>query len=514
MSLVAELAVVFAAGAGSRMRSSLPKVMHLIGGMSMLGHVMKSASACARRVLLVVSAEIYEDCRKNFPHALLVVQEKRDGTGGAADCALAHVDQLADELADQLLGEGGEDSIIFLNADAPLITERSLRGLLGALQTEDAALALLGFYSSNPSGYGRLLGGKFLGGKFLGAGLHDEPSLFSTSVIKEVREEDDCSLEEKSHRKCNAGVYATRIERARLRSLISALPISRGVSKSVSERGDRKLAERRLTDLVSICNLRGDKVIAYWTSEDEAVGVNSAEQLSFAEGIWQRRMRAKMLQAGVFLRAPETVFFSHDTRIGVSAVVEPYVCFGNDVEIGTEAIIHSFCHIEGACISPKAVIGPFARLRATSNIGERAKIGNFVETKNVTLGADTRASHLSYIGDCTIAEKVNVGAGVITCNYDGSEKHHTYIGAAAFIGSNSSLIAPLSVGAGARIAASSAIDRDIPANTLAIERNALAIKPIRGKGRGKERGKDAKAVTKVSGNKKGETHYNRDDRQP
>ena len=455
MSLVADLAVVFAAGAGSRMRSRLAKVMHLMAGMSMVGHVMKLASSCARRVLLVVSAEIYEDCRKNFPEALLVVQEQRDGTGGAADCALRYADQL---------GEGGGDgSIIFLNADAPLITEQSLRGLLGALQTEDAGLALLGFYSSKPAGYGRLLAGDLPG----------ETKLFSTSILEDVREEDDCSIDEQAHRLCNAGVYATRIERATLRSLISTLP--------VCERGAGKLPERRLTDLVAICNSRDHKVIAYWTNEEEAVGVNSAEQLAFAEGIWQGRARAKMLESGVLLRAPETVFFAHDTRIGVSAVVEPYVCFGNNVEIGTEAIIRSFCHIEGASIASKAVIGPFARLRATSKIGEGAKIGNFVETKNATLGADTRASHLSYIGDCTIGERANVGAGVITCNYDGREKHQTHIGSDVFIGSNSSLIAPLSVGSGARIAASSAIDRDVPANTLAIERNALALKALRRK---------------------------------
>ena len=467
MTLMADIAVVFAAGAGSRMRSALPKVMHSMAGMSMVGHVVKLASTCAKQVLLVVSDEIHEDCRKNFPRALLVIQEKLDGTGGAAACALAYAEQL---------GEGGNGVTVFLNADAPLITEQSLQGLLQALQTEDAALALLGFYSANPTGYGRLLG----------ASLHGKNSLFSASILKDVREEDDCSSDEKAHNMCNAGVYATRIERAALRSLVSALPFCK--------RGSRKPPERRLTDLVAICNLKGDKVIAYWASEEEAVGVNSIEQLAFAEGIWQQRMRTKMLQDGVFLCAPETVFFSHDTRIGMSAVVEPYVCFGNNVEIGEEAIIRSFCHIEGACIASKAVVGPFARLRATSNIGERAKVGNFVETKNVILGVDSRVSHLSYIGDCTVAEKVNVGAGVITCNYDGRQKHRTHIGAAAFIGSNSSLIAPLSVGAGARIGASSAVDADVPENTLAVERNVLAIKPIKQK--------NTNTVTKVTGNKK------------
>ena len=454
MALIADLAVIFAAGAGSRMRSVLPKVMHPIAGMSMVGHVVELASACANQVLLVVSHEIHDDCRRNFPHALLVIQNKLDGTGGAADCALTYAEQQ---------GKGGNGRILFLNADTPLITKQSLQGLLRALQAEGAALALLGFCSDNPTGYGRLLG----------VSHQDKNSLFSASTLKDVREEEDCSLGEKAHQMCNAGVYATNIESTTLRSLISDLPFC--------ERGGGNLPERRLTDLVSICNMRGDRVIACWVGEEEAVGVNSVEQLAFAESVWQRRTRAEMLQDGVFLRAPETVFFSHDTRVGMSAIVEPYVCFGNNVEIGTEAVIRSFCHIEGARIAPKAVVGPFARLRATSNIGERVTVGNFVETKNVTLGADTKVSHLSYIGDCTIAEKVNVGAGVIICNYDGKQKHHTHIGTAAFIGSNSSLIAPLSVGAGARIGASSAVDDDVPENTLAIERNVLAIKPMKHK---------------------------------
>ncbi len=459
MELKAELAVVFAAGRGVRLRSSVPKVMQPLAGLSLLGHVVGLSFKVARRVLVVVSSELESICRDSFPEVIIVVQEHADGTGGAARCALSYADQHGVSAS----------TVVFINADTPLVEQHSLERLLGALRGERAglmaALVVLGFHSTNPHGYGRLLG----------AEVASDMSLpLAASKITEVREDEDCTSEELAHPLCNAGVYATKLDRATLLSRLESLPLV--------ERSGGRAAERRMTDLVRICVENGERVLACWTHEEEAVGVNTVEQLAYAEEIWQRRARAEKMSSGVFFRSSASVFLSHDTVIGRGTIVEPYVVFGNGVEVGMEALIRSFSYIEGARIAPRAEIGPFARLRASSDIGVGAKVGSFVETKNAKFSANAKAPHLSYVGDCDIGESANIGAGVITCNYDGIAKHTTQIGAGAFIGSNSSLIAPVSIGSGAKVGASSAVDRDVPADSLALERSALLVKPL-GKGK-------------------------------
>ena len=239
-----------------------------------------------------------------------------------------------------------------------------------------------------------------------------------------------------------------------------------------------------MSEYVDFCE---ENVEVCWAPESEAIGVNTLAELARAERLWQERKRMQATEQGVRMLAPETVFFSHDTTLGKGTVIEPYVVFGEKVSIGEEVSIGSFCHIEGASIAARASVGPFARLRPTSKLGEGAKIGNFVETKNATLGRKAKASHLTYLGDCSLGDAANIGAGVVTCNYDGKRKHHTQIGAGAFVGSNSSLIAPLKIGERTRIGASSAIADDVAADTLVFERNSVTSKPLDKK---KERDKE------------------------
>ena len=421
----------------------------------MLEHVVATASLCARKVLLVLSEETAQEGRtrferSRFPQVLQTVQHIQDGTGGAAARALEHA-------AQQKLPA---ESILFLNGDAPLLSTDVLEKLVRTIEKGIASFALLGFSSQNPFGYGRLLG----------QALDAKPRDSSATFVDAVREETDCTPSERALPFCNAGVYATSLALGELQGLLARLPAQR-------TRGG--LAERRITDAVELYE---GKVALCWTSKDEALGINTPEELARAERLWQARKRKEAIEQGVKMLAPETVFFSHDTSVGKGTVIEPYVVFGEEGSIGEEVSIGSFSHLTGATIAARASVGPFARLRPTSTLGEGAKVGNFVETKNATLEKEAKASHLAYLGDCTLGEAANIGAGVITCNYDGKRKHRTQIGAGAFVGSNSSLIAPLSIGARARIGASSAIDDDVSADTLVFERNAVTAKPLGKKG--------------------------------
>ena len=451
------------------MRTARPKVLHEVAGLSMLEHVVASASICARRVLLVLSQETAEAVRTRFPQPqkhndakddakndiLQTVQRRQDGTGGAAACALAYA-------AEQGLPAA---SIVFLNGDAPLVSKESLRRLVRLTQLPlsgagegEASFALLGFASDAPFGYGRLLG----------RGLSATLDGSSQECVEAVREEVDCTPDERALPFCNAGVYSTRLGLDELRGLLARLP-ARETGRAKS------LPERRMTDLVEAYE---GKVAVCWTSEQEARGVNTPSELEQAERLWQERKRRETTEQGVRMLAPHTVFFSHDTAIGKGTVIEPYVVFGEKVSIGEDVKVGSFSHLEGARIAAHASVGPFARLRPTSTLGYGAKVGNFVETKNATLGRQAKASHLAYLGDCSVGEAANIGAGVITCNYDGKNKHRTQIGAGAFVGSNSSLIAPLSIGERACIGASSAIADDVAADTLVFERSAVSAKPL------------------------------------
>ena len=443
------------------MRSDVPKVWCKVAGLSMLEHVVATASLCARRVLLVLSQETAEEGRtrfdrSRFPQVWQTVQQNQDGTGGAAACALDYVTR------QKLPAE----SIVFLNGDAPLLSADCLRRLARRTATGEVSFALLGFASEKPFGYGRLLGDG-LDGSSVNSAV-DSAVDSSAAFVEAVREEGDCSESERAVPFCNAGVYATRLALEELRGLFARLPRANGGS-----------AERRITDAVEAYRLLYEgKVAVCWTSPDEAMGVNTLAELGQAERLWQERKRREMTEQGVRMLASETVFFSHDTFVGKGTEIEPYVVFGEKVSIGEEVRIGSFSHLAGASVAMRARVGPFARLRPTSRLGEGAKVGNFVEIKNATLGKKAKASHLAYLGDCSLGDAANVGAGVITCNYDGKSKHHTQIGAGAFIGSNSSLIAPLSIGDRARIGASSAITDDVAADTLVFERNAVTSKPL------------------------------------
>ena len=413
----------------------------------MLEHVVATASLCARHVLLVLSQETAQEARtrfesSRFPQVLQTVQQTQDGTGGAAACALAYI-------AEQKLPA---ESIVFLNGDAPLLSTNGLQKLVHLLEDDVADFALLGFSSKTPFGYGRLLGATLDGS--------------SSAFVEAVREESECTPNERAMPFCNAGVYATRLALGELQELVARLP---------ARAADRGLAERRITDLVELYE---GKVAVCWTSMHEALGVNTPLELAQAERLWQERKRTALAEQGVNMLAPETVFFSHDTTVGKGTVIEPYVVFGEKVSIGEEVSIGSFSHLTGASVASRASVGPFARLRPTSTLGEGAKVGNFVETKNATLGKEAKASHLAYLGDCSLGDAANIGAGVITCNYDGKQKHRTQIGAGAFVGSNSSLIAPLSIGARACVGASSAIADDVDADTLVFERNVVTSKPL------------------------------------
>ncbi|MGI9481647.1 MAG: DapH/DapD/GlmU-related protein, partial [Hyphomicrobiales bacterium] len=297
----------------------------------------------------------------------------------------------------------------------------------------------LGFNAQNPTGYGRLL-------------------VDPNNGLLAIREEADASEEEKAIRLCNSGVMA--FDGALLAGLIDSL--------------DNKNAkgEYYLTDTVKTAHDSGRPVLVVECDESEVLGVNSREQLAAAEAVIQQRLRKEALAGGATLIIPETVYFSHDTKLGRDVTVEPNVFFGEGVEVGDNVHIKAFCHLEGTILEDGAEIGPHARLRPGTRIGQGAKIGNFVEVKNTDFGAGAKANHLSYVGDSTVGEMANIGAGTITCNYDGFKKSKTHIGANAFIGSNSSLVAPVSIGAGAYVGSSSVITRDVPEDALALTRAA------------------------------------------
>ena len=442
------------------MHAPLPKVWCKVARRSMLEHVVDVASLCARKVLLVLSEKTAEEARTRFdaarfPQVLQTVQRTQDGTGGAAACALAYAAEI----------KLPAKTFLFLNGDAPLLSAEDLRNLVRTLEKGGVSLALLGFASENSFGYGRLLGANIDRAK-----REDLP----TALVDAVREEADCTSAERALPFCNAGVYASCLALGELQALLARLP-----SHPPAHPTDKSSAERRMPDVVErYIESYGGKVAVCWTSEDEARGVNTPAELALAERLWQQRKRRQVSEQGVSMLAPETVFFSYDTSIGKGTVIEPYVVFGEKVSIGEEVSIGSFSHLAGARVAARASVGPFARLRPTSTLGEGAKVGNFVETKNANLARQAKASHLAYLGDCSIGEAANIGAGVITCNYDGTNKHRTQIGAQAFVGSNSSLIAPLTVGARARIGASSAITDDVPADTLVFERNAVTAKAL------------------------------------
>ncbi len=426
------LVVVLAAGEGTRMASRLPKVLHQIANRSMLHHVLETTrQAGASRVAVVVGPgreDVAAEALRVRPDAQVFVQEERLGTAHAVLAARAALEQPADD-------------VLVLYADTPLLRPETLARLRAPL-AEGAGVAVLGFRPADPTGYGRLL--------------------TEGDELVAIREEKDATSEERAITFSNAGVMALRGDKAL--SLLNAIG-------NANAKG-----EYYLTDAVEVARASGLSAVAAEAAEDEVAGVNSRLQLAQAEAILQQRLRAAAMAGGATLIAPETVFLSADTRLGRDVIVEPNVVFGPGVTVADDVVIHAFCHLEGAHLEAGVSIGPYARLRPGTRLGAGVRIGNFVETKAAQIDAGAKVNHLSYVGDSHVGAGANIGAGTITCNYDGFAKHRTEIGAGAFIGTNSSLVAPVSIGAGAYIGSGSVITDDVPADALALGRGRQAVK--------------------------------------
>jgi bifunctional UDP-N-acetylglucosamine pyrophosphorylase/glucosamine-1-phosphate N-acetyltransferase len=427
-------AIVLAAGQGTRMKSDLHKVLHPIAGRPMLAHLLASVAGLdpARTVVVVGDkAKQVEPLVREFG-GVVAVQNPQHGTGHAvrqAESALA----------------GFEGDVLILFGDVPFVRTETMRRMLNRLaDTEGAVVAA--FRPGDPGHYGRIL-------------------TEGDGTILKMVEYKDASEAERALDLCNSGLMAVRA--AALWPLLARV-------------GNANAAgEYYLPDIVMIAAGDGHRSLAVEVEAGEVDGVNSRADLAAVEAAWQARRRAEVMAAGATLIAPETVWFSHDTKIGRDVLVEPNVFFGPGVVIGDNVRIRAFSHIEGATIATGAEIGPYARLRPGAEIGEGAKVGNFVEVKKTKLGKGAKANHLAYLGDAEVGAGANIGAGTITCNYDGWFKYRTTIGEGAFIGSNSALVAPVTIGKGALVAAGSVITRDVPEDAVALARGAQVEKPGR-----------------------------------
>ncbi|APF37583.1 bifunctional UDP-N-acetylglucosamine diphosphorylase/glucosamine-1-phosphate N-acetyltransferase GlmU [Chelatococcus daeguensis] len=420
------LVIVLAAGEGTRMKSRTPKVLHALAGRSLLAHVLHAVSAAGADAVSVVVGpdrdDVAAEARRVRADATIHVQAQRLGT---AHAVLAARDEIAQ----------GYDDVLVAFADTPLVTAETF-GRLRAELARGAAVAVLGFEAADPNGYGRLI-------------IEGEDLLA-------IREHKDANDEERRVGLCNAGLMA--LDGGEALALLDAIG------------QDNAQREFYLTDAVAVARARGLKAHVVVADEAEVQGINDRTQLAQAEATLQVRLRLAAMREGATLQAPETVFLSADTRLGRDVVVEPHVVFGPGAMVEDGAVIHAFSHLEGARVRAGASVGPYARLRPGTDIGEGARVGNFVEVKNATLGAGAKANHLSYLGDATIGARANIGAGTITCNYDGFRKHRTEVGAGAFVGSNSSLVAPVTIGDGAFVGSGSVVTMDVPADALAVGR--------------------------------------------
>ncbi len=431
MTLSQTAIVVLAAGLGTRMKSRRPKVMHPLAGRPMIAHLIGTLRELdPNRIVVVIGPDMPDVAAVVAPWPV-AVQQDRLGTGHAV---LAAGDRLRDFAGDVLVVYG----------DTPLLTSATLRRMLEARHSPPyPAVVVLGFEPTEPGGYGRLI---------VGAG----------NSLEAIIEAKDASAEQLSIRLCNSGVMA--IAGDRLFGLLDRLG------------NDNAKGEYYLTDIVSLARRDGLPCGFVIGDEQELIGINSRSELASAESFVQNGLRRRAMEGGATLTAPETVFFSWDTRLGRDVTVGPHVVFGPGVEVADDVDIRAFCHIEGATVAAGAQVGPFARLRPGARIGPAAHVGNFVEIKNASIEDGAKVNHLTYIGDARIGAKANIGAGTITCNYDGFFKAHTDIGAGAFIGSNSALVAPVTIGDGAIIGAGSAIARDVPADALVLTRGQHTVK--------------------------------------
>ncbi|MCF3638644.1 bifunctional UDP-N-acetylglucosamine diphosphorylase/glucosamine-1-phosphate N-acetyltransferase GlmU [Rhizobium sp. TRM95111] len=420
------LAVILAAGDSTRMKSSVSKVLHPVAGRPMIAHVVDAlAKAGISDVALVLGrdAEKVEAAARNpAVRATTHIQTERLGTAHAVLAARAAIAQ-------------GYDDLLVVFGDTPLITEAPLRAARDGLAAGNDVV-VIGFTAADPSGYGRLI--------------------VENGGLAAIREHRDASEAERAIRYCNGGLMA--IDGRKALDLIDRIG-------NANAKG-----EYYLTDIVEVARAAGGRAIAVEAPEAELTGCNTRAELAFIERLWQERRRHEMMLSGVSMIAPETVFLAFDTAIAPDVTIEPNVVFGAGVTIESGAVIHAFSHVEGAHVRAGAVVGPFARLRPGADLGPDSKVGNFCEVKQATIGAGAKVNHLSYIGDAAVGAGTNIGAGTITCNYDGINKHLTNIGENAFIGSNSALVAPVSVGNGAYVASGSVITMDVPDDAVAFGR--------------------------------------------
>lgn len=426
-------AIILAAGKGTRMKSDRHKVLHPIAGRAMLDHLLESVDALgpARKIVVVGSGREQVEPVVAARGGEVVVQDPQLGTGHAVQQAQGPLD-------------GFDGDVLILYGDVPLVERETMARMLERLGQDDhPAAVVLGSRPADAAAYGRIV-------------AHD-------GTIAKMVEYKDASPEERAVDLCNSGLMAVRA--SDLFALLGRVG------------NDNAAGEYYLPDIVMLAAAEGRASAVIETDEWEVAGVNSRAEMALVEGEWQRRRRHRAMADGATLVAPETVWFAHDTVVGRDVLIEPNVVFGPGVTIADGATIRAFSHLEGATIGPRAEIGPYARLRPGTEIGERAKVGNFVETKKAKLGPGAKASHLTYLGDADVGAGANVGAGTISCNYDGFFKYRTVIGEGAFIGSNSALVAPVTIGAGAIVAAGSVVTRDVAPDALALARSAQQAKP-------------------------------------
>ena len=422
-------AIILAAGLGTRMKSNLPKTLHKIAGRSMLRHLLAACETAFQRIVVVLGPDMDSVRREAEPHAS-VVQHDRLGTAHAALQAIGHF---------------GDGEVAVLYADNPLIRPETLHRLLERRRAGDAGLALLAFRPDDPGRYGRVIA--------------------TDGLVERIVEWADATPAERAVDLCNAGVLCASA--ADMRRWLHAV------------RNDNAKGEYYLTDVVALARADGMAVAAVEAPADELAGVNSRVELAAAEAVVQGWMRTAAMDAGVTMTDPSSVFLSYDTKLAADVTIEPNVVFGAGVKVASGAVIRSFSHLDGCVVGPDCIIGPFARLRPGTVLARDVHVGNFVELKAATLDTGVKASHLTYLGDASVGAGTNVGAGTITCNYDGFAKYRTTIGANAFIGSDVALVAPVSVGDGAIIAAGSVITENVEADALALARGRQVQKPGR-----------------------------------
>ena len=425
--------ILLAAGKGIRMKSELTKVLHRLAGKPLINHALDAAAALnPARCVVVVGPGMADVAAAAAPHPT-AVQTSRKGT---ADAVLAARDALSG------FGGGSDGAtVVVLYADTPMIGADTLARMIEARKS-GAQIVVLGFRPEDPAEYGRLV-------------------LDGSGALEAIVEYRDADGAQRAIDLCNSGVMA-----------ISADYIWDLLDRVGS---DNAKGEYYLTDIVALARGDGLACAVVEGAEGEVLGINSRNDLAAAEAVWQQARRARAMADGATLIDPGTVWFAHDTQVGRDVTIGPSVFFGPGVTVADGAVIHAFCHLDGVAIGPGASVGPFARLRPGAVIGEGARVGNFVEVKNAVLGAGAKANHLSYIGDAEVGAGANIGAGTITCNYDGFLKHRTEIGEGAFIGSNTALVAPVKVGKGALVGAGSTITKNVPDDAVAVTRGRQTV---------------------------------------